>query len=94
MDCPYIANSSGAIAVHAVRSLDTRCFLFVPDGIGRGRQILYAIHGFLQIGYDLIAAHHNGDPSGTKNNSADAVAHHVQIDQGAGFYDGIGSAKK
>jgi hypothetical protein len=49
MDRPDIANTSGAVAVHAVRRLDTWCFLFVPDGIGRGRQILYAIHGLFQI---------------------------------------------
>jgi putative Mn2+ efflux pump MntP len=85
MDCPYIANSSGAIAVHAVRSLDARCFLFVPDGIGRSCQILYTIHGLLQIGNELIAAHHYYDASGAKHNCAHAVAHHIQIDQGAGF---------
>ncbi len=94
MDCPDIANSSGAVAVHAVRGLDTGCFLLVPDGIGRGCQILYTIHGLFQIGDDLIAAHHNNDPLRTKNHTPHAVARHIQIDEGTGFYDGIGSAEK
>jgi hypothetical protein len=94
MDCPYIADSSRAVAVHTVGRFDAWCFLFVPDGIGRGRQVLYTIHGLLQIGDDLIAAYHDNDTSGAKNNCADAVAHHVQVHERTGFQYGIGPAKK